>query len=292
MISKPCSFIFNDVSSEDFCNGLQIYYLGDPGGNYSEPLYTVDLYETRLTTRHDSIYHGMTANSNTLTREIVFGSTDGYISKEDIDLVAQWLTSSDGYGKLIIDNYELGDYYYLAMFQSIELISNGDAYAFKCNVVFADQFAHEDSYQVTYKIENNLVVTASNDLREYTILNNSSSLHDYYYPKITLQIPLSCDEFSIINMSDKNGTRPFIFKNLTEVGVIDDSSVLIITIDNLNKIIHSPNCSNIKKLYECFGNIDEHYHYFFRVKPGDNKLVFTGDGIAKIEMNNVRKVAM
>jgi len=75
MISKPCSFTFNDVSSEDFGDGLVIYYLGDPGGSYTEPLYTVDLFETRLTTRHDSIYHGLTDNNNTLTRELVFGST-------------------------------------------------------------------------------------------------------------------------------------------------------------------------------------------------------------------------
>jgi len=290
MISKPCSFTFNDVSSEDFGDGLVIYYLGDPGGSYTEPLYTVDLFETRLTTRHDSIYHGLTDNNNTLTRELVFGSTDGYLDKETIDAVAQWLSSVNGYSRLVIDNDELGDYFFWALFQTIELVSNGDAYAFRCDVCFSDQFAHEEPYETTFNIADDLIQTATGEPREQTVLNNDSSLYDYHYPLVTLHIPLTCDEFSIVNMTDKNGTRPFLFKNITSLSVNDDSNTLIVEIDNLNKIIKSPNCDNIKALYRCFGNIDEHYHYFFRLLPGDNTLIFTGTGMVKIQMKPVRKV--
>ena len=289
MIHGGNYFEYAGKSSSDY--DLMIYYIGDPGGASEEPLYTTDLIEDRLLTRHDPIYYGKTDNNNAITREIVFGFTTEVTSRDVIDEIASWLTNVNGYEKLIIDQDDLSDYYYLCSFQNLQLISNSLPYAFRATMVMYDQFAHESILNNSYEVIDDVVKMANGTTADKIKIDNNSSLYGYTYPKIILTIPSTCDSLSIINHTDKNGTRPFTFAGLSEL-VTSDGSNLIIEIDNKNRIIDSPNCANKRGLYKSFGDKDTHYHYFFRLLNGENEISFSGSSLVKFEYEVLRKVAM
>lgn len=292
MLHGNYPFEFAGVSSEDFGDGLVIWYLSDVGGQYEEPLYTVDVVETRLPIRHDPLFHTVTDNNKAITREIQFGS-DTYLDRETVDQITVWLTNQVGYQPLVIfDDDELADYKYYCIFQDVRLVSNSKPYGFTATLVMMDQFAHEDPTTTSYQIEDGKVITSSGLVKDTVKFNNESSLFDYAYPKVTLKIPVGIDEFSIVNLDDKDGNRPFVFRNLSTLATTDGSTTLIIEVDNKNRIITSPNISNTRALYECFGNSDEYYHFFFRLLNGDNELQFNGTGMVSITHENLRKVGM
>ena len=288
MIQGATSFTYADVSADDF--SLMLYYLSDPG-TFEEPLYTVEVIEERLENSHSPIYLGVTDNSSALTREIVFGSTE-YLDRETVDSIAQWLSPGNGYQKLVIEQDDLEDYYYLCIFQDLRMVSiNGLPVAFRATLVFYDQFAHEEPTTTAYQVQDGQIVTISGDLKSEVVVMNESSLHDYMWPKLTLTIPSSCTEFSIINHADKGGTRPFTFHNLSEVTTTDGGDLKII-INNRTKVISSPNCGNMRQLYKSFGDHNTGYCYFFRLLQGDNTLSFVGSAMVEIELEVLRKVAM
>ena len=289
MIRGGNYFEYAGKSSSDY--DLILYFLSDPGGSYEEPLYTVDLIEDRLLTKHSPIYYGKTDNNNAIAREVVFGFTTPCDSRDVIDEIASWLTNVDGYEKLIIEQDDLSDYYYLCSFQNLQLISNSLPYAFRATMVMYDQFAHEGVLSNAYEVVNGVIKMANGVTAEEIKIDNNSSLHGYTYPKITLTIPSACDSLSIINHTDINGNRPFIFTGLSALAT-NDGSDLIIEIDNERRIIDSPNCANKRGLYKAFGDKDTHYHYFFRLLNGENKISFSGSGTVKFEHEVLRKVAM
>ena len=288
MIQGATPFSYAGISADDY--DMMLYYLSDPGV-FEEPLYTVDVIEERLENRHSPIYLGVTDNSSALTREIIFGAVE-YTDREIVDEVARWLSPSNGYQKLVIEQDDLEDYYYLCIFQDLQMVSiNGLPLAFRATLVFYDQFAHEEPTTTAYQVQDGQVLTNLGELKSQLTLVNESSLHDYMWPKVTLTIPTSCDEFSIINHSDKNGARPFTFKNLSEVPTTDGRD-LIIEINNETKVISSPNCGNMRQLYKSFGDSNTGYRYFFRLLQGENILSFVGSALVEIELEVLRKVAM
>ena len=93
MLQGNYTFEYAGISSEDFGEGLVIWYLSDPSGQHEEPLYTVEIIETRLPIRHDPLFHTVTDNV-AVTRDISFGF-EKYVDRETVDEVMRWLTNQN-----------------------------------------------------------------------------------------------------------------------------------------------------------------------------------------------------
>ncbi|WP_251615169.1 phage tail domain-containing protein [Senimuribacter intestinalis] len=277
------SFTYDGKSSDDF--GLQVYYL-DNQAVTEDPIWESEIAETRLASQIAPLFFGLNVNKP-LTWSFVVGSMNT-LEREQIDEIMDWLTSSDTYKWLEIDQDDMSGWRYKALIQNVQLIHfHGLATAFRCTVVCDSQFAYEYPLQYAYQIEDGVVKNAAGKTLEKVVLRNDSAFSGYLYPKMELYIPKDSETFTVVNESD--GNRPFTIRMPKNFAADDGSEELIVKVDNKNQII-TCNSSGIN-IYDCFGD-EENRHYFFRLVKGDNILRFTGSGLLKIECEFLRKGGM
>lgn len=276
------SFIYDGISSEDF--DLMIYYIGDPGV-VEEDVWSVEVEEERIPLRQDPFFYGINSNNPT-TRELTIGSKT-YIDRETVEQILSWLTSHNGYKWLEIEQDDLSDWRYKAIFENIKMVNvNGMPFAFKCTLRLDSQFAYELPTQFSYDVQNGNIIMPSGDSTSSVTLENNSSFNGYLYPITTFQIPIG-GSILIENITDNS--RLFQLNIPGEYVTNDSNTKAIIIVDNKNQVItcNSDN-ANIPDLF-----VDEAgNHYFFRLKQGENVLNFQGTGIVTIECEFLRKVGM
>ena len=206
IVFTATSFIFDGVPSEEY--GVMLYFLDDVG-TVEDELWTNDIVEDRLNTRYDPIFYGININKQ-MTFNLTVGSTE-YMSRYDVERVADWLTSHNTYKWLDICQDDMRDFRYKAMFTEVKTVHiNGLPVAFNCTVVTDSQFAYERPVSYSYIIHEGKVLGKTKDGRsalfESTNIFNKSSYNGYLYPTMSIKINDGCEKFSIINTSDKNRT--------------------------------------------------------------------------------------
>lgn len=274
------TFTYADVNSDEY--DLMIYWIGDPG-TVDEDVWTVDIEEERIPLRTDPILLGLNINQP-LSYDMVIGSKE-YIDRETVEQILDWLTSYETYQWLEIDQDDLSDWRYKALFSDIEMTSvNSLPFAFKCTVTMDSQFAYSYPTQSAYEIQGGQIVSSTGVIQDTVTLNNESSYNGYIYPKMTIETSVG-STFAIINQSDSN--RKFQITVPAEYVINDGADTAIIDVDNKNMIIRC-NADNIN-IYDTFAD-EAGNHYFFRLLKGDNVLSFEGDGLVKIELETIRKV--
>lgn len=202
------SFIYDGIPSEEF--NVMIYSFDD-SDIVEDELWTNSIVEDRLNTRYDPIFYGININKQ-LTFELTIGSTE-YMTRNEVERVAHWLTSHETYKWLEICQDDMQDFRYNAMFTEVKTAHiNGLPVAFKCTVVTDSQFAYEYPIEYSFKIKDGKVMKKLSDgttgLYESAHIFNKSTYNGYIYPMMTIEIADGCEKFSIINTSDKN--RAFI----------------------------------------------------------------------------------
>ncbi|MGF6375126.1 hypothetical protein M2140_000160 [Clostridiales Family XIII bacterium PM5-7] len=282
MISAT-SFVFDGISSEDY--DIMIYYIGDPGV-VEDHLWETSIDETRINSRYDPHHFGMNIN-RAVTRQVTFGSKN-YIEREDVERIADWLTSHNTYKWLEIDQDDMTEWRYKAIISNLQLVNvNGLPFAFICDVTLDSQFAYERPSTSSFEIVGGKVKSPTGIISDYATITNSSAYDGYIYPKMTIRLAPGTTHFSMENESDIS--RPFVINVPDDYVINDGGDQIIFQVDNKNQII-TTNCDNIN-IFDCFKD-EAGNHYFFRLAKGDNKIVFTGDGMVVIECEFLRKVGM
>lgn len=274
------TFTYAGVNSDEY--DLMIYWIGDPG-TVDEGVWTVDIEEERIPLRTDPILLGLNANQP-LEYEMIIGSRD-YIDRETVEQILDWLTSYETYQWLEIDQDDLSDWRYKALFQNVEMTSvNSMPFAFKCTVVLDSQFGYSYPTTFSFEIQGGKAISSTGIEQDFVTMSNDSSYNGYIYPKITVNAAIG-SSFAIINASD-NG-RKFQMFIPSEYVTNDDAENAVIVIDNKNMIIQC-NSDNVN-IYNMFAD-EAGNHYFFRLVKGDNILTFEGDALITIELEEIRKV--
>lgn len=274
------TFTYAGVNSDEY--DLMIYWIGDPG-TVDETVWTVDIEEERIPLRTDPILLGLNANQP-LEFEMIVGSKN-YIDRETVEQILDWLTSHETYQWLEIDQDDLSDWRYKALFQNVEMTSvNSMPFAFKCTVMMDSQFAYSYPTQSAFEIQGGKVISSTGVAQDSVTVNNESSYNGYIYPKMTVEATAG-GSFAIINETDNN--RKFQMAIPAEYVINDGAEKAMITIDNKNMVIRC-NADNIN-IYDTFAD-EAGNHYFFRLAKGENVLRFEGDALIKIELEAIRKV--
>ena len=205
--------------------------------------------------RYKSFLYGLKQNAP-LEFNFVFGPNMESIDAHDppdrweIEAIASWLTGHDEYMWLEIEQPDLETVRYRCIVTELKLLASGlEPWAFSCKVSCDSPFAYLYPETFTYNIPGARTVN----------LFSRSAYSGYYMPKLDLRFS-GGSSISIINTSDNS--RIFEFRGLPT------GSPLSISVDNENMVITN---SLGLDLYPYF-NMN-----FFRLKRGDNNLIFAGN---------------
>lgn len=213
-------FIYNNISSKSF--GLVVADFGSDRNKDVAFGNGADIFETRTATRVTPIHNGVNYNSKPLQFDIVFGS-DKQIDRPTMEAISYWLTGHQDYQWLRIAQYDMSDIEYKCIVSKLEPITHGwMPTAFKATFTCDCPYAYTQEKVFEYSIE----AGAENDL----ILNNNSSVREYFKPIITITKESGEEgSFSIINTSDKSRISSFASIPASVTKVIIDCENCTIT---------------------------------------------------------------
>lgn len=252
------SFIYRGKSCREF--GMMIYDIGDTRQDsiFSFPSVGTPI-EDRIPTRYDGFYYGIQYDSP-LEFSIVFGidpeliDENKSLDKFEVESIASWLTGWQDMDWLYILQPDMETFRYKCIVTGFESISYGMMpYAFRMTVRCDSPFGYMKEQIYEYTVQDSLETT----------FFNRSTYNGYYMPKLKIRFGSNLS-FDITNQSDDN--RKF---SLT-VPV----SNIVVSVDNLNGIIKDE--TNGDNLYDGFN------FNFFRLKKGNNALLFEGDAVIQI----------
>lgn len=241
--------------------GLMVYDLD--GNSQSDNSFTSSgtVVEDRVSHRYKPLYYGI-INDKPLEFNLIFGANPKrieeykYFDRWDLESIASWLTGKDGYKWLEIEQPDMEAVRYKCIISDLKPITMGRLpYAFSCKVICDSPFAYTYPETTTYSVPSSLSTTYF----------NRSSYNGYYRPKLEITLN-GVSAFKIKNITDNN--REFTFTGLPT------ASALTIYVDNENGVI--TNSLNLSTLYNSFN------FNFFRLKRGENSLLFTGTSTVKI----------
>ena len=254
-------FSFNGIPCEEF--GLAIYDIsGNSQGDSGMVASVGEVIEDWIPSRSKSFFYGIKQNTP-LSFKMVFGvnpelnqqnefpTMDDYLDRWEISEINNWLTGhSDSRKWLEIEQPDMETVRFLCAITDLEIITHAwYPWAFSCTVTCDSPYGYMFPKVFSYNCVGETTVT----------LRNKSSVNEFYYPRMTIT-PRGVSKISIVNQSDKN--REFLLNNLPI------TSGTIIEVDNERGIIKTSDGRNI---YDYFN------FQFFRLKPGNNKLVLSGD---------------
>lgn len=243
------SFSFDGISCEEY--GLMLYDFNNTGMKASEFTTGMDVIEDRLPQRARSLFYG-TGYKDPLEFTLVFGVADSSepIDRQEMEVLASWLTEHDDYKWLTIDQEDMVGIRYRCIMTDLKMLEfAGDKWALSCEVHCDSPFAYTMPEKFSYTVNGTADV----------VLHSRSSSNRPYYPPTTIALNGSGD-FSVVNHSDGNYETKF-------TGVPQTSD--IIDIDSENGIITTSHGLNV---YPNFN------FKFPRLVRGDNHLTITGKG--------------
>jgi len=251
-------FAFNGVSSEEF--GLMMYEIDSSSSETTSTLsVSAEIIEDRLPRQYRPLHYGTTVNTP-LEFDMTFGADVNAIEagrhydRYEMEAIASWLTSHDGYRWLEIMQPDMEPFRYRCFITKLQHVDfNGSPLAFKCTVVCDSPFAYR--YPKTYKYN----VDGTLDVRIF----NESSYPGYYKPDIRIT-PSSGGTFSIQNLSDNGRITQF-------TGLPANTSSVYV--DGVNEVIK---CDEITNPYSYFN------FNFLRMPRKENRLRLSGKGIIEI----------
>ncbi len=218
------TFTYDGVSCEQY--GLELYEVDNAAQKSCTIGSGTKIHETRISRRNDGIFYGISHNEP-LEFTLVFGVTDSYLDRFDIEAVAGWLMGSKSYKWLHILQEDMFDVKYKCKITEISTFDHGLLpRAFIATVVCDSPYA----YKVAPAISVNCESTAS------YMYYNGSNIDVAYKPKFTINVPVGTTSVSIINASKNN--EEFKISGL-------DGTAMVITVDCKNQIIVSSKGTNL-----------------------------------------------
>lgn len=249
------AFVFDGIPCEEY--ELMVYDVGSHAQSNSRFASGVSIVEEKIPTRWKPYFYGVKFEDK-LNFTLVFGvneqrvSANDYLSRQEMETVASWLTGHNGYKWLEIIQPDMEYARYRCIITGLEVIEFGwIPWALKATVECDGPYAYERSKTFTY--------TGSGKFSLY----NESGHNGYYYPVLDLALS-GGGNISIINESDKN--REF---KLTGI----PASVKKIQVDCDHGII---TCDAGINMYP-YCNLN-----FLRLKRGRNILNITNSGTTQI----------
>lgn len=250
-------FKFDGVSCEDY--DLMIYEINNTAMEATKFASIPNINEAALPRKWKPVFYGVTFEKK-LEFSLVFGvnqerlDAGQYLSRQEMDAIATWLTGHDEYKWLTITQDDMAQVRYKCFITGLEMIEYGRIpWAMKATVICDSPYAYMYPKTYTYLLNGTTTIT----------FKNEASLNGYYYPKIIFE-PKSGGNLTIKNQSD--GDREFKFTGIP-------AAVTSLTVDNENMVI--TNSADLD-MYSCFN------HKYFRLKHGNNALQITGVGTLKI----------
>lgn len=259
-------FSFNGIPCEEF--GLAIYDIdGNSQGSSGIVASVGEIIEDWNPSRSKSFFYGVKQNTP-LSFKMVFGvnpeltlqnqflTMDDYLDRWEISKISNWLTGhSDSRKWLEIEQPDMETIRFYCTITDLEIITHAwYPWAFSCTVTCDSPYG----YMFPKEFKYNCAGEAS------VVLRNKSLVNEFYYPKMIIT-PRDVRKISIVNQSTNN--IEFLLSNLPITAGTG------ISVDNERGIIKSADGRNI---YDYFN------FQFFRLKPGNNKLVLNGDFDLKI----------
>lgn len=226
------------------------------GGGFSS---SVNISEDRLNRNYSPIVYG-TSQNKPLTFTMVFGliparaAAKRELDRWDMEVIASWLTNTDEYKELVIDQNDMDMYKFKCIITDLKIIPWGNIpWAFSATIQCDSPFAY--TFPEIY--------TFSGGTTRNRIFSKSS-FKGFYYPVIEI-VRSGAGDITIVNTSDNN--RMFKFTDVP-------AGISSIYVDNQNGIIKD-NTGGVN-LYPYFN------FNFLRLLRGDNYLDITVNGTAKI----------
>lgn len=258
------SYEFTWAGESSYQYGLMIYDFGSTKQDNVSFGNQASIVETRTNNRIQPLHFGVNYHSKPLEFSLIFGSEEP-LDRYELSNISMWLTGVQQYQWLSIDQPDLGNVQFRCIITKLTPLAHGWLpVAFEANVVCDCPYAYG------YPFEKQYTITGETNI----LFRNDSSVHEYIKPYLSFR-PLSGTSELCIKNEDDDG-REFLLSGIP-------TSTSVIDIDNLNGIIQeSPNKKN---LYSGF-NMN-----FFRLVPGDNNLVITGNGTLTISGRFLYNVA-
>lgn len=252
------TFSFNGISCETY--DLMIYDIDNKDNGQSDIASAVSIVEENMARKWKPFFYGTNIEGK-LTFDFVFGvnecrlDQEDYLTRDEIDTIATWLTGHDEYMWLEFDNEEFSGIRYRCMITGLKIVSYGHVpFSFQATVTCDGPFAYRQPQEVTYQISGTRQIS----------IENLSSLNGYYYPEIEFNLS-SGTGFSITNTTDDS--RTLSFSNMPAI-------VRRVYVNNETCVITNERDLNI-------------YPYcnfrWLRFKRGTNNLTVTGYGTLKIK---------
>lgn len=252
-----CEFVFDDISSAEF--GLMMYDVNsiNEDGKFATG---GKIVETRTAWRHTPLHYGVTRNEP-MSFKITFGidleriDWEDYLTRDEMEKIATWLTDNDDYKKLEIIQDDMLGVYYKCFITDLSYKTYGKyPMSFEATVTCDSPYA----YYTPQISEHNISGTLNTSIRSWA----SSK---YYRPKliITSSSQSANNSITITNHSDED--RQFQITGIPAGNVV-------ITVDNENEVITNNQSLNL------YGNLTG--FKFFRLVRGINNLTFSGSNIS------------
>lgn len=252
-------FSFDGVSSA--AHDLMMYEIGGSDAQGASQFASESsIIEERLPSRWRPLFIG-TEMKGRLEFVITFGvnqeriDAGAYLTRNELDRVATWLTGHDSYKYLTIEQDDLTSIRYKCIITNLQTVEYGMLpWAFQATVTCDSQFAYRLPTTYTYNVRGSTSID----------FNNLSSINGYYKPTIVFE-PADTSGLEIINHSD--GDRSFRFSTIP-------GAATTVAVDNENCVI--TNSADI--------NLYRYFNYnFLRLIKGVNELEIVGNGVLKIE---------
>lgn len=250
---RACEFAYAGDSSRMY--GMMLYTFNNNGQGDVAFGNKASVVESRTVKRIQPIHHGVKYHENPLEFKIVFGGVKP-LDRYEIERIGYWLTGHQDYQWLQIMQADMAHLRYRCLITELTPLSAGDQiYAFEATV------RCDCPYAYGLPFEKNFEITGETSI----VFRNESSVRDYLKPVLHFTPNTGTSQIQIINHSDAD--REFLIAELP-------ASDLEIVVDNNNGIIQETTFD-----YNLYGGFNNH---FFRLVPGDNELVVTGDGTLTI----------
>lgn len=252
------SFIYNGVPSEIY--GLYIMDVDANGINESMASSSMDITEQKVYRNPTPYLYGMTPAPKL---EFEFSAyAEDEITADTFELIAKWLFSSRTYQPLQIDQWDVQDVVFYAIFQDPKIkrvgnIIQGFSATVTCNSPFAFKFP----------ITTTKTYTDSDVNDTFTFYNASDDEGDYLYPtSMIVTMNNIAGDFMITNQSDSNRVVSFTGLSASEILTISPKLQTISSSTGLKRLQNS----NYK---------------FLRLVSGENILNIQGN-VASFVMTN------
>lgn len=250
------SFIYDGIPSETY--GLYIMNIDSNAINSSMGSSSMEILEQKIYRKAKPYFYGSTPSPKL---EFDFSAySESEMDAIQFDAVQKWLFSSRTYKKFAIDQFDMQDVYFNAIFTNPKVQTVGNLIqGFSCNVTCDSPFAYKHPKITTYSFTESTVESTK------IYYNLSGDTGDYLYPtSMTITMNNLGGDIYITNLDDSN--RVVSFTDLS------DSEVL--TISPLYQTISSS--TDLKRL----SNSNKK---FLRLVPNVNRLRIQGS-VASISM--------